>query len=581
MRSSGTYEIRTYGCQMNMHDSERLAGLLEEAGYRRAAAGATPDVVVFNTCAVRENADNRLYGNLGQLLPVKNAHPGLQIAVGGCLAQKDQELITARAPWVDVVFGTHNIASLPVLLERARVQQEAQVEIVESLERFPSVLPARRESAYSAWVAISVGCNNTCTFCIVPSLRGREEDRRPGDVLAEIRALVADGAVEVTLLGQNVNSYGAAFGDRLAFGKLLRACGEIDGLERLRFTSPHPRDFTDDVIDAMAQTPNVMPQLHMPLQSGSDAVLRAMRRAYRRDKYLAILDKVRAAIPDAAITTDIIVGFPGETERDFADTLDLVRRARFSGAFTFRYSVRPGTPAATMDGQVPAAVVQERYERLIALVEETSLDGNLAFVGRPGRSARRRRRGPQGRRDAPDVRPGPGQPAGALYAGEHRGGPGHRGLGHGGPGGSPGRHSPRGHGVPPGRQVPRPGDVVTTVVTRAAPHYLIADGEPLAVRRTRGGDAWAARRESALRGSRPPRPARTLVAETLVAGCCSACRPSSRPTERARRGRGLPASAAAGARGHGRGRRSAAATWARCSRPATRRWPGSPPRNPI
>src|SRR5450432_406729 len=252
--SQRTFDIRTYGCQMNMHDSERLAGLLETAGYQRAAEGADPDVVVFNTCAVRENADNRLYGNLGHLLPVKTAHPGMQIAVGGCLAQKDRAIITERAPWVDVVFGTHNIGSLPVLLERARVQEQAQVEILEALERFPSVLPARRDSAYSAWVAISVGCNNSCTFCIVPSLRGREEDRRPGDVLAEIRALVDDGVLEVTLLGQNVNSYGAGFGDREAFGKLLRACGGIDGLERVRFTSPHPRDFTDDVIDAMAQT---------------------------------------------------------------------------------------------------------------------------------------------------------------------------------------------------------------------------------------------------------------------------------------------------------------------------------------
>ncbi|HYK34220.1 MAG TPA: MiaB/RimO family radical SAM methylthiotransferase, partial [Streptosporangiaceae bacterium] len=277
MSGSGgrTFEIRTYGCQMNMHDSERLAGLLEEAGYLKASAGSEPDVVVFNTCAVRENADNRLYGNLGHLLPVKNSHPGMQIAVGGCLAQKDRSVITDRAPWVDVVFGTHNIGSLPALLERARVQREAQVEFAESLERFPSMLPARRESPYSAWVAISVGCNNTCTFCIVPSLRGREEDRRPGDVLAEIRALVDDGVLEVTLLGQNVNSYGVAFGDRLAFGRLLRACGQIDGLERVRFTSPHPRDFTDDVIAAMAETPNVMPQLHMPLQSGSNAVLKA------------------------------------------------------------------------------------------------------------------------------------------------------------------------------------------------------------------------------------------------------------------------------------------------------------------
>ena len=336
-------------------------------------------MVVFNTCAVRENAADRLYGNLGHLLPQKKK--GMQIAVGGCLAQMERTRITQRAPWVDVVYGTHNMGSLPALLERARVRNEAQAEFAEALETFPSLLPARRESVYSAWVAISVGCNNTCTFCIVPSLRGKEKDRRPGDILDEIRALVADGVLEVTLLGQNVNSYGAEFGDRNAFGKLLRACGEIEGLERVRFTSPHPRDFTDDVVDAMAETPNVMPSLHMPLQSGSDRILRAMRRAYRRDRYLAILDRVRASIPDAAITTDIIVGFPGETEQDFTDTLDLVRQARFAGAFTFRYSIRPGTPAATMDAQVPADLVQERYERLTALVEETTYAENQKLAG--------------------------------------------------------------------------------------------------------------------------------------------------------------------------------------------------------
>jgi len=482
-----TFEIRTYGCQMNMHDSERLAGLLEEAGYRKRADGAEPDVVVFNTCAVRENADNRLYGNLGHLLPVKNAHPGMQIAVGGCLAQKDRAVITDRAPWVDVVFGTHNIGSLPALLERARVRQEAQVEIAESLERFPSVLPARRESPYSAWVAISVGCNNTCTFCIVPSLRGREEDRRPGDVLAEIRALVDDGVLEVTLLGQNVNSYGTAFGDRLAFSKLLRACGEIDGLERVRFTSPHPRDFTDDVIAAMAQTPNVMPQLHMPLQSGSNAVLRGMRRAYRRDSYLAILDKVRAAIPAAAITTDIIVGFPGETEQDFADTLDIVRRARFAGAFTFQYSIRPGTPAATMDGQVPPAVVAERYGRLVAAVEEVTLAENQALVGQQvevlvadgeGRKDGATRRMSGRARDNRLVHFGPGGPGGPAAPAE----PGAGRHGAGAAAGLGGADAP-----------PRPGDIVVTTVTRAAPHYLIGDGALRAVRRTSGGDAWQAR----------------------------------------------------------------------------------------
>jgi tRNA-2-methylthio-N6-dimethylallyladenosine synthase len=467
-----TFEIRTYGCQMNMHDSERLAGLLEEAGYRKAVTGVQADVVVFNTCAVRENADNRLYGNLGHLLPVKNSHPGMQIAVGGCLAQKDRSVITDRAPWVDVVFGTHNIGSLPVLLERARVQQRAQVEFAETLERFPSVLPARRESPYSAWVAISVGCNNTCTFCIVPSLRGREEDRRPGDVLAEIKALVDDGVLEVTLLGQNVNSYGAAFGDRLAFGKLLRACGKIEGLERVRFTSPHPRDFTDDVIAAMAETPNVMPQLHMPLQSGSNAVLKAMRRAYRKDSYLAIIDRVRAAMPRAAITTDIIVGFPGETEADFADTLEVVRRARFAGAFTFQYSIRPGTPAAVMPDQVPASVVAERYERLVALVEDVAGTENESLVG-----------------DVVEVLVADGE--GRKDDVTHR---------------MSGRAKDNRlvHFTPAaGTEPPRPGDVVTTEVTKAAPHYLIADEAPLEVRRTRGGDAWQARQSRQSRQSRP------------------------------------------------------------------------------
>jgi tRNA-2-methylthio-N6-dimethylallyladenosine synthase len=466
-----TFEIRTYGCQMNMHDSERLAGLLETAGYRRAADGADPDVVVFNTCAVRENADNRLYGNLGHLLPVKNARPGMQIAVGGCLAQKDRARITERAPWVDVVFGTHNIGSLPALLDRARAQERAQVEILESLELFPSVLPARRESPYSAWVAISVGCNNTCTFCIVPSLRGKEEDRRPGDVLSEIRALAAEGVLEVTLLGQNVNSYGAAFGDRQAFGKLLRACGEIEGLERVRFTSPHPRDFTDDVIAAMAETRNVMPQLHMPLQSGSDRVLRVMRRAYRRDRYLGIIDRVRVAMPEAAITTDIIVGFPGETEEDFLGTLEVVRAARFAGAFTFQYSIRPGTPAAELPDQVPADVVRDRYERLAALVSEVSWAENQKLAGRQVQVLVA---DGEGRKDTTTHRM-------SGRAADNR-------LVHFAPG--------DGDAAGP----PRPGDLITTVVTRGAPTYLLADEPPLSIRRTRGGDAWAARAGAASAG---------------------------------------------------------------------------------
>jgi tRNA-2-methylthio-N6-dimethylallyladenosine synthase len=464
-----TYEVRTYGCQMNVHDSERIAGLLDAAGYARAEEGQDADVVVFNTCAVRENADNKLYGNLGHLAPVKATRPGMQIAVGGCLAQKDRSEITRRAPWVDVVFGTHNVGSLPVLLERARIASEAQIEILDSLEVFPSTLPARRESAYAAWVAVSVGCNNTCTFCIVPSLRGTERDRRPGDVLAEIEALVADGVVEVTLLGQNVNSYGVEFGDRLAFGKLLRACGEIEGLERVRFTSPHPRDFTDDVIAAMAQTPNVMPQLHMPLQSGSDAMLKAMKRSYRRNRYLGILERVRAAMPEAAITTDIIVGFPGETEADFEDTLSLVAEARFSGAYTFLYSKRPGTPAAEMPAQLPRAVAQERYERLVALVDEIAWQENQAFEGREVEVLVAHG---EGRKDATTSRL-------SGRARDNR-------LVHF----TPGPMEAFG-GVPV-----RPGDVVTAKVTYAAPHHLVSDVPVTSVRRTRAGDAWQPREPS-------------------------------------------------------------------------------------
>ncbi len=455
-----TYEVRTYGCQMNVHDSERLSGLLEDAGYAAVPAGEQADVVVFNTCAVRENADNKLYGNLGHLAPIKAATPGMQIAVGGCRAQKDRTTITQKAPWVDVVFGTHNIGSLPVLLERARVQQEAQVEILESLEVFPSTLPTRRESAYAAWVSVSVGCNNTCTFCIVPSLRGKEKDRRPGEILAEIEALVAEGVSEITLLGQNVNAYGVEFGDRQAFSKLLRACGDIEGLERVRFTSPHPAEFTDDVIEAMAETPNVMPSLHMPLQSASDTVLRAMRRSYRSTKFLGIIERVRAAMPDAAITTDIIVGFPGETEEDFQQTLEVVRQSRFASAFTFQYSKRPGTPAATLPDQVDPAVVKDRYGRLAALVSEIAWEENKRLVGRTVELLVAEG---EGRKDTETQRLSGRGPDNRLV-----------------------------HFAPPAGVEVRPGDMVTVEITYAAPHHLVADTF-LGVRRTRSGDAWEAR----------------------------------------------------------------------------------------
>ncbi|MEN9749333.1 MAG: hypothetical protein RL149_411 [Actinomycetota bacterium] len=445
---------------MNVHDSERLSGLLESAGYVAGEPGES-DIVVFNTCAVRENADNKLYGNLGVLFEKKQENPDLQIAVGGCLAQKDRDTIVAKAPWVDVVFGTHNISSLPVLLERARHNQEAQVEIVEALETFPSSLPAKRDSTFSAWVSISVGCNNTCTFCIVPTLRGKERDRRPEEILDEIRALVAEGVIEVTLLGQNVNTYGVEFGDKGAFAKLLRACGEIEGLERVRFTSPHPAAFTDDVIEAMAETHNVMPQLHMPLQSGSDKVLKEMRRSYRSEKYLGILDRVRAAMSHASISTDIIVGFPGETEDDFQETIRVVEASRFAVTYTFQYSKRPGTPAAELPDQLPKAVVQERYERLLAVVNRIALEENQAQIGttvevlvaNEGRKDDRTNR-MSGR--ARDFR---------LVHFE----------------------------VPERSQTPRPGDLVTCTITEAAPYHLIADlteNSNYELRRTIAGDAW-------------------------------------------------------------------------------------------
>ncbi|MGA0413450.1 MAG: tRNA (N6-isopentenyl adenosine(37)-C2)-methylthiotransferase MiaB [Aquiluna sp.] len=455
------YEVRTYGCQMNVHDSERISGLLESAGYAKAE-GQEADLVVFNTCAVRENADNKLYGNLGMMLARKEKDPNFQIAVGGCLAQKDQNTILKKAPWVDVVFGTHNMGSLPTLLERARHNNEAQIEILESLEVFPSTLPSKRESAYAGWVSISVGCNNTCTFCIVPSLRGKEKDRRPGEILGEIQALVDDGAVEVTLLGQNVNTYGVEFGDRGAFAKLLRACGEIEGLERVRFTSPHPAAFTEDVIEAMAETHNVMPQLHMPLQSGSDSILKAMRRSYRAEKYLGILDRVRELIPSAAITTDIIVGFPGETEEDFEATMEVVRKSRFASAFTFQYSKRPGTPAAEMEGQVPQEVVQERYERLLELVNAIAWEENQKLTGSDVEVLVATG---EGKKDSQTNRM-------TGRARDNR-------LVH--------------FEIPEGAEAPRPGDVVTVTVSRAAPYFLVADsvaGSKYELRRTAGGDAW-------------------------------------------------------------------------------------------
>ncbi len=377
---------------MNEHDSERAAGVLETMGYRPADDVESADLVLFNTCAIRENADQKLYGHLSQLKPLKLADPDRQVVVGGCLAQKDQDVIAQKAPWIDVVYGTHNLGHLPALLVQADSAALPVVEIVEQTEAFPSALPARREVRHHAWVSISIGCDNTCAFCIVPSLRGREKSRRMGDILAEVRGLVADGVCEITLLGQNVNSYGRDLvrsGDvaspgarnRTLFAELLHALGDVDGLERIRFTSPHPKDFTSDVFTAMRDIPSVCEHLHLPLQSGSNDVLRRMQRSYRARRFLDLVEEARATIAGVAISTDIIVGFPGETEDDFEQTLEVTRSAAFDSAFTFEYSRRPGTTAVDLDGHLDPAVVNVRYRRLAQLTRELAGASNARQVG--------------------------------------------------------------------------------------------------------------------------------------------------------------------------------------------------------
>src|SRR6266542_5792852 len=369
---------------MNEHDSQRLAGLLEADGYQRTDDVEAADVVVLNTCCIRENADNRLYGHLGHLKSIKEQRPDLQIAVGGCLAQKDRELIRERAAHVDVVFGTHNLDRAADLLDRARLEGPI-VEILEEHAAYPSALPADREVAHAAWVTIQIGCDNSCTFCIVPIVRGREVSRRMGDVVHEVEELAADGVREVTLLGQNVNSYGRDLGAgqyRPQFADLLRAVDAVDGIRRIRFTSPHPKDLRPETIAAMTECESVCEHLHLPLQAGSDRVLALMHRGYTAERYLRKLAAARDAIPDLAVTTDLIVGFPGETDDDFRRTLEVVDEAAYDAAYTFVFSPRPGTPAAEMtDAPVPTEVAQERMRQLLEVVERHALRRHQARVG--------------------------------------------------------------------------------------------------------------------------------------------------------------------------------------------------------
>ena len=406
-----TYVIHTYGCQMNEHDSERIAGLLEADGLVAVSSDADADVIVFNTCTIRENADNKLYGNLGHVKQIKDRRPDVQIMVGGCQAQKDRGLIQQRAGHVDVVFGTHNVHRAAELLREARVSGPV-LEILEESEQFPSALPVRRDEAWSAWLTIQIGCDNSCAFCIVPSVRGVEISRSFSDVLAEATMLAATGTVEVTLLGQNVNSYGrdlttawrlrddwrgneavAACGPRWSssetarprplFADLLRSVGSVNGIRRVRYTSPHPKDLRPETIAAMAEVETVMPHLHFPLQSGSDRVLAAMHRGYTAQRYLEKLAEARAGVDDLAVTSDVIVGFPGETDDDFVRTLEVVAEAEFDSAYTFQFSPRPGTEAFAMsDVFVPPSVVAERFERLKAVLDRSSLRKHEARVGR-------------------------------------------------------------------------------------------------------------------------------------------------------------------------------------------------------
>ncbi len=374
------YFVTTFGCQMNAHDSERIKGMLEELGLGEAVSQEEADVVVFNTCTVREKPDQRLAAHLAQAKALKDRDPARVIAVGGCYAEAQRERIFERYPFVDVAFGP---GSIPHLADWLGAGGEAPRGRFAEWTRFAGDLPARRERPFQAWVQVSMGCNSKCAYCIVPAVRGREQSRRPGDVVAEVASLAADGVREITLLGQNVNSYGRDLLPdlRTGFAELLRACDKVEGIERIRFTSPHPKDFRPEVIAAMVECSAVCEHAHLPLQSGSTRVLKRMRRTYSRERYLRLAGEMRAAISDLALTTDLIVGFPGETEEDFRETIEVVEEVGFDGAFTFVFSPRSGTEAATMPDQVPEETKRERIERLIDVVQRSAAARNVERIG--------------------------------------------------------------------------------------------------------------------------------------------------------------------------------------------------------
>ena len=377
-----TYHVRTFGCQMNLHDSERVSGVLGACGCVEVATPEEADIVVYMTCCVREKADTHLYGQVSAMVSAPKPPSGTRtVAIGGCIAQRDGDTIRSHMPNVDVVFGTRAVGSLPDLVVRSRQQGALETDTSEDDPRFSTDLPSRRETSWHAWVPIMTGCNNFCSYCIVPYVRGRERDRRFEDIVAEVVRLRTDGVREVCLLGQNVNSFGRERYGAPRFAELLRAVGET-GIERIRFTSSHPKDLSDETIRAMAETDAVMPQLHLAVQSGSTRVLKAMNRHYSREDYLALAGRIKDAMPGIALSTDIIVGFPGETEEDFEQTLSLVREVGFASAFTFIYSKRPGTPAAKIDDPTPREVIQERFDRLAELVATQAHEVNQEELGR-------------------------------------------------------------------------------------------------------------------------------------------------------------------------------------------------------
>ena len=376
------YHVTTFGCQMNAHDSERIKGMLESLGIGEAAEPADADVLVFNTCTIREKPDTKLAAYLGEAAARKRRQPDLVVAVGGCYAEAQRDRIFERYPFVDVAFGP---GSIPHLGDWIRAGGFAVPRgRFGSHDTFAATLPMHRERRFSAWVQVSMGCNSKCAYCIVPAVRGREQSRRPGEIVAEVEQLAEDGVREITLLGQNVNSWGRDLAPDLVteFGELLRACDAVDGIERIRFTSPHPKDFREPVLTAIAECASVCEHVHLPLQSGSSRILKAMRRTYSRERYLGLVDRLRTAIPDVALGTDVIVGFPGETEHDFGETLEVVEAVGFDSAFTFVYSPRAGTEAAEMPGEVPEDVKRERMERLVDSVQSAAAARNADRVGR-------------------------------------------------------------------------------------------------------------------------------------------------------------------------------------------------------